>query len=229
MNVQCPQCGKHILLSENGKQSLRQLERGKKARLKCAQCSTLVLIDAAALQVVPAVSQAKQAGGVRPPGPPDVSWLKEVAADTNEIVEETPRALLLIPPGKNYDLVAATATELGYQPETAATPEEAVEKIEFISYASIFLHCAFEPEPLESGIFYRCISSMGMNKRRYIFLTLIGEHLHTMYELEAVTCSANLTVKESDLVHLLPIMRKAIPEYEALFGPYMEELQVRGK
>lgn len=229
MSVQCSQCGKQLLLSDSAKQSLKKLEKGKKARIKCAQCEAIVLLDATMLQTDLPLSKSRAENTVRPPGPPDLSWLKDAAVEDKEVLEDIPRALLLVPPGKMYDVIATAISALGYQIETAATAQEAIEKIEFIQYSTIFLDCDYESKPLESATFYRFISSMNMTKRRYIFLTLIGSTLHTLYNLEAVSYSANLTVNKSDISHLATILRKAIPEYETLFGPYMEELQVHGK
>jgi hypothetical protein len=68
-----------------------------------------------------------------------------------------------------------------------------------------------------------------MDRRRYIFYILIGEQFHTLYNLEALAFSANLTVNTADLRHLDIVLRKSIPAYEELFGPMLEELGVYGK
>jgi hypothetical protein len=68
-----------------------------------------------------------------------------------------------------------------------------------------------------------------MDRRRYIFYILIAEQFHTLYNLEALAYSANLTVNTADLHHLDVVLRKSIPTYEELFGPMLEELGVYGK
>jgi hypothetical protein len=68
-----------------------------------------------------------------------------------------------------------------------------------------------------------------MDRRRYIFYILIGDTFHTLYNLEALASSANLTVNTVDLPHLDIVLRKSIPAYEELFGPFLEELSAYGK
>jgi hypothetical protein len=71
--------------------------------------------------------------------------------------------------------------------------------------------------------------ALPMNRRRYMFYILLGDAFHTLYNLEALAHSANLTVNTSDLRHLDIILRKAIPTYEELFGAFLEELGAQGK
>ena len=71
--------------------------------------------------------------------------------------------------------------------------------------------------------------NLPMERRRYIFYIIIGDNFHTLYDLEALAYSANLTVNSSDLQHLDIVLRKSIPAYEELFGPFLEELNAYGK
>jgi hypothetical protein len=73
------------------------------------------------------------------------------------------------------------------------------------------------------------MSEMSMQRRRYLFYILIGPEFNTLYNLEALANSANLVVNEKDLLHLGLALRRAIPMYEELFGPFMEELTSAGK
>ena len=82
---------------------------------------------------------------------------------------------------------------------------------------------------LEQSTFHAYMRSLTMERRRYIFYILIGNDFHTLYNLEALAYSANLTVNSSDLSHLDIVLRKSIPDYEELFGPFLEELNAYGK
>jgi hypothetical protein len=70
---------------------------------------------------------------------------------------------------------------------------------------------------------------MNMARRRYIFYALLGPEFNTFFNLQALAYSANLVVNEKDTPHFGVILRKSIPEYEELFGPFMEELKVQGR
>ena len=71
--------------------------------------------------------------------------------------------------------------------------------------------------------------AMPMEHRRHIFYILTGDSLHTLYNLEALAVSANLTVHSKDIPKLHVILRKAFQAHEELFGPFLEELGVHLK
>jgi len=238
MNVSCPKCGKQLKLSDKFRESLKQLKPDQKVRVKCTQCEEPFAIDATALNspqvAAPAGSpqatgQKARRAGVKPPDPPDVSWLQEGLFDDQEVVEEIPLALVLIPENCGAAEVIKAVEALGYRAQTATSVEAAIEKMEFVNYSSVIQHSEFEPGGLKNSAFHAFMSTMSMPKRRYIFYVLIGKDLHTLYDLEALAYSANIVVSEKDVGHFGTILRKTIPEYEALFGPLMEELRVLGR
>jgi CheY-like chemotaxis protein len=235
MNVSCPHCGKQLKLSEKFRNSLLNLGPDQKARIKCTQCAKPFqidssMIDSAAAEDSPKKKMRVRSGQpVKPPEPPDVSWLKEGVFEEQEIVEEIPLALVLMPENSSREMVVKAVEALGYRAEVAQSAESAAEKLEFVNYSSVILHTDFEPGGLEGGAFYRIMRTMSMSRRRYSLFILIGKAFHTLYDLEALSYSANIVVNESDVPHFGTILRKAIPEYETLFGPLMEESRVIGK
>lgn len=236
MNVSCPQCGKQLKLSDKFTESLKNLKADQKARVKCSQCATPFPIDAGMLGKNSESSASRQTAApktrgvmVKPPQPPDVSWLKEGIFDEQEVVEEIPLALILVPENSGRSEVVKAVEALGYRAELAESAAAAIEKMEFVNYSGVILHAEFEPEGLGGGLFHKFMCNMSMTKRRYIFFVLIGKELHTLYDLEALAYSANIVVNEQDVSHFSTILRKAIPDYEALFGPLMEELRVLGR
>lgn len=233
MNIECPNCGKLLKLSEKFKGTLLDLKPGQKVRIKCTYCTQPFPVDAMAAS---GTSQTKKNDNsevvddfaVKPPEPPDVSWLSEGIFEDQEVIEEIPLALILMPDGDYCREVVKAIEGLGYRAELAQTAEEAMEKMEFVNYSSVVLHSAFETGGLLQGTFHQFMKMMTMSKRRYIFYVLIGPELKTLYDLEALAFSANIVVNENDLPYFGTILRKAIPDYEALFGPLMEELRIVG-
>lgn len=141
------------------------------------------------------------------------------------MIEDIPKALILMPADSpDSRLVTEAIESLGYQPSFALSAEEAMEKMQFITYATIILHSHYEGSALEKGVFHQFMRGMLMNKRRYIFYMLIGPEFHTLYDLQALACSANLVVNDKDLSQLTLILRKAFPQYETLFGAIMQEM-----
>jgi hypothetical protein len=226
MNVSCPHCGKQLKLGEKIESSLAALAPGQQLRVRCIQCEKPFGIDASAGNK-PASTTRKKAA-VQPPAPPDISWLKEGIFEEEEAVEEVPRALVLMADMPARGAVVGDLEKLGYKVDLATTAEDAVTRMQFINFASVILHSGFEKEGIE-GDFHRFMRTMGMNKRRYIFYVLVGREFKTLYDLQALAYSANLVVNDEDIPHFSLLLRKTIPEYEALFGPLMEELRLAGK
>jgi hypothetical protein len=82
---------------------------------------------------------------------------------------------------------------------------------------------------LARSVFHAHMRNLAMDRRRSIFYILLSDSLHTLYDLEALACSANLTVNTRDLQYLDMILRKAIPAYEELFGAFLEEMEAYGR
>lgn len=237
MNVNCPKCGKQLRLGDKILKSIQHLEPGRKIKIKCVSCAVAFGIDARSIGALSskedvrpqAENKSGQSGRVRPPGPPDVGWLKEGIFDEQDVVEDIPRALVLIPDAPGNEVVVEACVEFGYRVETATDAQEAIEKMQFVNYAAVFLHSRYESGGINSGHFHGFMQKMSMTRRRYIFYVLIGEQFQTLYDLQALSCSVNLVINDADAPYVGTILRKAIPEYEALFAPLMEELRLSGK
>jgi len=231
MNVRCPRCGTQMKLSDKLRESLLALPSGQKARVKCVACSSGITFDPAeALELEQEnENEKKTLQTSNPPPPPDLQWLRDGDFGNQDVIQDVSRSMILMPPSDGRNIVIQTMEGLGYVVDKPENAEAALEQLEFLSYASIFLHQEYEPGGFQSGVFYRAMRSMSMSKRRYIFFVLIGKKLHTLYNLEALSLSANLTVRETDLPLLHTVLRKAIPDYDELFGPYIDELRIIGK
>lgn len=146
------------------------------------------------------------------------------------MIEDIPKVLILMPADSPDCLLVTEAMEaLGYQSSLVESAEEAMGKMQFVNYASVILHSHYEGSTLEKGAFHKFMRAMQMNKRRYIFYILIGPEFHTLYDLQALACSANLVVNDQDLSQLTLILRKAIPQYEEMFGMIMQEMHTLGR
>ncbi len=237
MIVNCPHCNNQLKLNEKVRESIARLEPGRKIKVKCVHCGVPFGLDISSLN--PEGGGAKSAstatkgdaaqGRIRPPGPPDTGWLKDGSFDEKEVVEDIPRALVLMPESTVRDSVVKAATDFGYRVEQSPTAHEAIDTMRFINYAAVFLHTSFESGGIKSGEFHRFMREMNMSRRRYIFYVLIGEQFETLYDLQALAYSANLVVNDGEIPFIGTVLKKAIPEYETLFGPLMEELRVIGK
>jgi hypothetical protein len=228
MDITCGACGKQHKSNAKLEESLAKLAPGKKIRLKCSQCQEPILLDKGMLDGHRAKVEALSTR-VKPPEPPDTSWLYEGEFVDDEMVADIPQAMVLMPEGQAMDEVLRALAGLGYQAITVENTKQALEKMQFVNYSNIVLHSRFEGGGLEGNRFHTYIQNMEMARRRFIFYVLIGPEFKTFYNLEALSNSANLVVDEQDSAKFDIILRKAIPEYEELFGAYMTELRVQGR
>jgi len=119
---------------------------------------------------------------------------------------------------KRKTFVSKVLEDLGYQVEFTDAPLKAVEKLQFSNIAVIIQHTDFESAALSDSIFYNYLKTLSMKKRRYIFYLLTGPNFHTLYDLEALSCSANLVVNDRDLKYLKVILKKSFHDFEELFS-----------
>ena len=226
----CPHCRVNLTFSDAQlaklKQALKALEPGSRLTIKCPQCKKKIRLDAGG-NAEPAPNSATDA--IKPPAPPDLDWLQTGRFEDEEKVQDVPMALVLHPDPAAMQKVKAAMESVGYRVLTADQVEDAMEQMRFFSFACVAFHADFEPGGLDNSVFHNYMRQMAMERRRYIFYILLGPQFHTLYDLEALAFSANLVVAEQDLQHFDIILRKAIPAYEDLFGPLLEELGAYGK
>ena len=230
-------------------ESIRRLGPDRSIKLKCPGCSEPILLSssmflsenkpvesapakAAAAQQAPAAQARKQEpsrGDVKPPDPPNISWLENGDFDEDQVIEDVPLALVLMEDSEKRDAIIESIEGIGYKTEIVKNSGEAMEKMQFVEYSAVVLQSDYEGEGLASSVFHKYMCDMPMVRRRFIFYTLIGKEFNTLYNLQALAYSANLVVNEGEIPFFNVIIRKAIPEYEELFGPITEELRIHGK
>ncbi len=227
MITTCPQCRQSLRFSQAQQkkinQALHKLGPGKRLTIKCPHCRVAIKLDS------PAPSAAAAEVDLQPPAPPDLDWLTTGRFAGEEKVEDVPMSLVLYPESPERKQVVGAMKDVGYQVVTATRAEEAIKRMQFVRFSCVTLHADLEGGGLEKSVFHDYMRNMAMERRRYIFYIVIGPHFHTLYNLEALSTSANLVVAEKNLKYFDVILRKAIPEYEELFGPILEELAAYGK
>lgn len=225
MKITCGSCGKAHKSTSKLESSIEQLLPGQKIRIKCSQCGQAIALSREDLYQSPTTGTID----IKPPPAPDTSWLRDGYFDDDEIVSDIPQAIILMKEGEGRDKVAGSLTGLGYRSETVENSREVVGKMPFNNYSCVILHTgslsgSFVDDPL-----HKYMRTLDMDRRRYILYVLIGPEFQTFYNMQALSHSANLVVNDGDLQHFGVILRRAIPEYEELFGPYMDELKIQGK
>jgi len=234
MNTLCHACGKKLTLSDKMLESIAGLKPGKTIRVKCPGCSEAIVLDSSILADKKAKPKTKPkkpavAGFIKPPSPPDISWLEDGVYDEEQVIEDVPLAMILMDDSDDRDKIIESIEGIGYKTDHVDNVKEAIEKMQFTEYSAVVLHSRFESNGLESSKFHQYMCTMDMSRRRFIFYVVIGKEFRTLYNLQALAYSANLVVNDTEIPYFNVIIRKAIPEYEEIFGPITEELRIHGK
>lgn len=227
MLTHCPSCQQAIPFTDDQMrrltQALSQLVAGKRLSFQCPLCLKTISLNAADIR-----SQNAAVGQVQPPPPPSLSWLSTSCLQTEDRAGDAPLALVLHQDDDQRKGIVLALEAVGYQVFMADTAPDAIERMLFVNFSCVVFHIE-RTGGIEDSSFHAHMRSMGMERRRSIFYILIGAHLHTLYNLEALAYSANLTVNTAELQHLERIVRRAVPLHEKLFGPLLEALSLSGK
>jgi len=163
---------------------------------------------------------------VIPPSAPDVSWLNKGLFETEEELSDIAAALVLMPNGEAKNSVSSALEKSGYHVEQAGTVDDALRRLASTTYQIVALHTAFEGRkwPSESEI-HDFLAKLSMTRRRRIYYVLLGPEFQTLYDLEALSLSANLVVNDADYEHLSAILKKGFQDYIELFGPLLQYVE----
>ncbi len=181
--------------------------------------------------VVAHVRQVPKPTKIPPAAPkaPDVSWIVSGEFKAEQVVKDVPLAMILMTEEQGKSKVAEAFSEIGYQPEFAQSAEAAIERMRFVNFAAVALHNHFEGRKLADSTFHAHMQAMGMNVRRYIYYVVVGPEFNTLYDLEAMSNSANLVINDKDVDYVNVILKKGLQDYDNLFGPYIEILKEHGR
>lgn len=254
----CPHCQKDLNLSEaqqdKVQKALGALPEGKTLKIGCPFCKQPIHLrrdgtpeegvmsnvlyaehsgneDRPAEKIVEEARKAPQPVKAPPAGPkpPDVGWLASGEYTTREVVKDVPLVMILMADGSARTAVADAFSAIGYQPEFPESVEQGMERMRFVNFAAVVLHTGFEGADLKESAFHRHMCELPMSARRTIFYVLIGPEFHTLYDLEALSRSANLVVNDQQASQLPTILKKGLRDYQDLFGPYLEALEAHSK
>lgn len=228
MKITCPKCRHTLNINNKIQKGIQHLSADRVLRLNCPECAESITLSPSNLPATGNQGTVPAGASIKPPLPPDISWLKDGLFEEEEVIEDIPQTLILISPGPKREAVAEAVEAIGYQATFVASAAVAIEKMQFTSYACVILHNDFETGNLNTSTFHQMMRTMSMQKRRFIFYILIGSKFSTLYDLEALAYSANLVVNDSEIPELRTILRKAMPRYEELFGSLMAEISAYG-
>jgi len=241
----CPHCQELLNLSDaqeaKVQTALNKLPPGNLLKLGCPQCQKPfelkpdgTIPGQHSLKMPFSSSGRPPLKGARkvevtPPPPPDLGWLDSGQVQEKEIVEDTLMVLILMNKGPGRNTVQEAYEDEGFLPIYSNSLDDAIDRMQFTSFAAIILHSGFADDSLASNSFHALMKSMAMIRRREIHYTLIGPEFQTLYDLQALSNSANLVVNDRDVNNFRIILKKSLHESQKLFGPLAESLVKHGR
>jgi len=242
----CPHCQEPLNLSGSQQSkvqtALDKLPPGNLLKLGCPHCQKPFDLKpdgtvpgqpppqkaSAAPSTAPTLKGARKTD-VPPPPAPDITWLSSGRMQEKEVIEDTPMALILINKGAGLSSVREAFEEEGFLPVFADTLDDALNRMQFTTFSAVLLHSRFEGESLESNSLHIFMRKMAMLRRRNLHYTLVGPEFQTLYDLQALSYSANLVVNDNELDNFRLILKKSLHETQKLFGPLADSLVRQGR
>lgn len=234
MISECPNCNQALNFSDAHKEklltALNRLAPGRTLKFGCPRCRTPIEINSDGDPVSkegPAPDRPPVA--IEPPQPQDIRWLASGEIKDNQIADNIPTAMLLIPEGKIKSKIIQSLQDNNYQIHSPNSIDEAVSSIRFRDFAVVVYNSGYENYPLKDQDFHKFMTQMSMSKRRAIYYILIGPEFQTLYDLEALTYSANLVINTNEIQYFSTLFKKGKADLDALFSPYAGMLKKHGK
>ena len=240
----CPYCDQELNLSDaqisKVKAALAKLPAGNLLKLGCPHCQKPFELQAdgtlpgtlrpakkvaSGAPLPPRQNRAK----INPPPPPDISWLSSGQEEKKEVTEDTPMFLIVMDKGPAITTIMDALDDEGFLPVLAESIDDAMDRMQFVNFAGVILHTRYEGSSLDSNKLHNFMKKMNMFRRRNIHYTLIGPEFKTLYDLEALSNTANLVVNDNDVPHFNLILRKSLYDNQKLFGPLADALIKEGK
>jgi hypothetical protein len=157
------------------------------------------------------------------PRPPNKNWLRnEKFVNKSKEDIKIKRALILSKDKEHLAIYRNVLAKLAFNIDFIESESVA---IEYIS-STLFSLVAYENN-LFFLDFEQYMRNLSGDKRRYLYYVIIGQKLSTLYDLEALSLSANLVVNTKDVQYLDIILKKGFQDYESLYRPFIKILETK--
>ena len=234
MISQCPHCNQALKFSqpqmEKFKQALTRLPEGRNLKFGCPRCRTPIEVNKdGGLAEKAKVPHNQAAQPVSPPEAPDIAWLASDVEEEEALVDDVPTAMILINDPAVRRQVSDVLEERNLQVHWPENVDDAISGQRFKTFDVVVYSAEYEDGPADTHDFHKFMAGMSMKRRRNIFYVLVGSEFRTLYDLEALTLSANLVVNTRELSYFAKVFQKGVKGYESLLGPYISMLKQYGK
>lgn len=240
MIKECPNCSQTLRFSVEHKtkinNALDKLPQGRTLKFGCPKCKKPIELDKEGKVVgkeltnsAPQPIKTSSLHPHSPPNPPDISWLAKGESISTETVKNIPTAMILIPDQARQKMVVDAFKEKEYQIVIPDNVNRAINSMRFTDYSVVVYHSDYEEKPINDQDFHKFMKQMSMADRRNIYYILISADFKTLYDLEALTNSANMVINNSELKYISTLLTRGLTDHADLFEQYISILKAHGK
>jgi len=239
MKVTCPSCQKVINVPDE------KIPEGKSITFKCPSCKNPIIAGhdkkgahgglpdfEGVPDTTPTTNLLSETQNIPIPPPPSggrsLPNMDEALEDEMEMLEEG-ASRALVADAENLERISPVLRKMQYLITAVKSNDEALRKLQFNLYDIIIINERFDGCDPNNNPIIKFLEPMTMDKRRKIFVVLIGKNFKTLDNMTAFSRSVNMVLNDSDFSNFELILRKSMKENETFYRLFRRKLVETGK
>lgn len=221
MKVNCHSCQKVLNVPDD------KIPADKPLTFKCPGCQSPVSVSRPA--------ESPQGGGQAQPAenrvPEDTTNLRNLMESMEsemDMLEEGSRRALIADEG-NFDHLSKSLKKMQYTISKVDSQKDALDKMAVNEYEVVLLNERFAGVPPDKNAFHMYLEQMTMDRRRKMFVVLVGKNFTSLDNMTAFVKSVNMVLSEGDLGNFDLIFKKAINDNETFYHIFNRMMIETGK
>lgn len=135
----------------------------------------------------------------------------------------------LVADQQNAAKISPVLKKLDYQITLASSQEDGYKKLQSIEYDLILLNERFGGADPSRNAILKFLEPLPMDKRRRVFIVLVGKNFKTLDELTAFSLSADMVFNESEFSNFELLLRKALRDTADKYTVFKHVLKETGR
>jgi len=135
----------------------------------------------------------------------------------------------LVADTQNASRVSPVLKKLDYQITLAGSQEDGYKKLQANTYDLILMNEKFGGVDPSKNAILKFLEPLTMDKRRKVFIALVGSNYKTLDELTAFSLSVDMVFNEGDFSNFELLLRKTLKDVENKYMVYRHTLKETGR
>ncbi|MDH5511516.1 MAG: zinc-ribbon domain-containing protein [Nitrospinota bacterium] len=135
----------------------------------------------------------------------------------------------LVADTQNASRVSPVLKKLDYQITLAGSQEDGYKKLQANTYDLIFINEKFGGTDPSKNAIHKFLEPLTMDKRRNVFIVVVGKNLKTLDEYKAFSLSVDMVFNEGEFSNFELLLRKALKDTTNKYKVYKHVLKETGR